>query len=181
MNWYFFFKALHIIGFVSWFAGIFYIVRLFVYHREAWDKGAEDLEASVLRKQYHIMESRLYKIIQNPAMYLTLTGGIGMLIINSIWLSSPWMHVKLSLILLLMIYHWSCARQIKALQKSPTGINSFGYRLYNEVPTLILIAVVMLAIWKSLAGLWIGLATLLLLGILFFVAAKLYKRKRENN
>ncbi len=114
-------------------------------------------------------------------MYLTLTGGIGMLIINSIWLSSPWMHVKLSLILLLMIYHWSCARQIKALQKSPTGINSFGYRLYNEVPTLILIAVVMLAIWKSLAGLWIGLATLLLLGILFFVAAKLYKRKRENN
>ena len=181
MNWYFFFNALHVIGFVSWFAGLFYLVRLFVYHREAWEQGAENAEAKVLRKQFNQMERRLYSIIQNPAMYITLTGGIGMLILNPAVLQSPWMHVKLSLVLALMFYHWSCARQIKALKIKPTGISSFGYRLYNEVPTLILIAVVMLAVWKSLNGLWIGLATLVVLGLLFFMAAKLYKRNREKN
>lgn len=180
MNWYFFFKALHIIGFVSWFAGLFYLVRLFVYHREAWEESNAD-KSQILRDQYHTMESRLYKIIQNPAMYLTLIGGIGMLSINSAWLQSPWMHIKLTLVLGLMIYHWSCARQIKALAKDPGGISSFGFRLYNELPTLILIAVVMLAVWKSLDGLWVGIGTLFGLGIIFFMAAKLYKRNREKN
>ncbi len=175
-----FFKALHIIGFVAWFAGIFYIVRLFVYHREAWDLGTEDPRGQILREQYQIMEERLYKIIQSPAMYLTLIGGIGMLLINSAWLKSPWMHLKLSLIFILIIYHFSCGKQIKALANSATGISSFGYRLYNEVPTLILIAVVMLAVWKNLDGLWLGLAVLLGLGLLFFIAAKLYRRKRES-
>lgn len=179
MNWYFFFKALHIIGFVSWFAGLFYLVRLFVYHREAWDLGKEDVEGGVLRKQYHIMESRLYTIIQNPAMYLTLIGGTGMLIINGSWLQSGWMHVKLLLVASLIFYHWSCKSQIKALQQNPGGISSFGFRLYNEIPTLLLIAIVMLAVWKSLNGLWFGIATLFVLGILFFLAAKFYKRKRE--
>lgn len=178
---YLFFKALHIIGFVAWFAGIFYLVRLFVYHREAWDMGANDPEGRVLRKQYQIMEERLFKIIQNPAMFLTLIGGIGMLVINPNWLQGPWMHLKLTLVLLLVIYHYSCARQIRSLAQAPTGISSFGYRLYNEVPTLILIAVVMLAVWKSLAGLWLGLALLLGLGILFFIAAKLYRKKREED
>lgn len=176
-----FFKALHIIGFVAWFAGIFYIVRLFVYHREAWDLGADDRKGSILRAQYQIMEERLYKIIQTPAMILTLIGGIGMLFMAPAWLQSPWMHLKLSLILVLIIYHFSCGKQIKKLALSPTGINSFGYRLYNEVPTLILIAVVMLAVWKSLEGLWLGLALLVSLGVLFFIAAKLYKAKRGKS
>lgn len=174
------FKALHIIGFVAWFAGIFYIVRLFVYHREAWERGAEDPEGITLRKQYQVMEERLFKIIQNPAMYLTLIGGIGMLVLSPAWVDSPWMHVKLTLVFGLVLYHFSCLRQIKKLAQAPTGISSFGYRLYNEVPTLMLIAIVMLAVWKNLKGLWLGLAVLLGLGILFFVAAKLYKRKREN-
>jgi putative membrane protein len=180
MDWYNFFKALHIIGFVSWFAGLFYLVRLFVYHREAWDRGETDMEGTILRKQYHIMESRLYQIIQTPALVLTLIGGIAMLIITPSWLAMPWMHLKLGLLLLLIIYHFSCGRQVAALAKRATGISSFGYRLYNEVPTLLLIAIVMLAVWKNLNGLWIGLATLTLLGFLFFIAAKLYKRKRKD-
>jgi len=175
------FKALHIIGFVAWFAGIFYIVRLFVYHREAWDLGEDDRKGQVLREQYQLMEERLYKIIQTPAMYLTLIGGFRMLYLKSFWLQTPWMHLKLSLILILVIYHFSCGKQIKALSSTATGISSFGYRLYNEVPTLILIAVVMLAVWKNLNGLWLGLGLLLGLGVLFFIAAKLYKRKREKD
>lgn len=178
MNLYFLFKALHIIGFVSWFAGIFYIVRLFVYHKEAWEKNDE--ASSILRKQYEVMEGRLYSIIQTPAMVLTYIGGIGMLLINSGWLQQPWMHVKLSLVLLLTAYHFSCSRQMKKLRENQTGISSFGYRLYNELPTLVLIAIVMLAVWKSLEGLWLGLAVLLGMGLLFFVVAKLYKRKREQ-
>ena len=179
MDLYFLFKALHIIGFVSWFAGIFYIVRLFVYHKEAWEK--DDEASTILRKQYEIMEGRLFSIIQTPAMIITFIGGIGMLIINSAWLSQPWMHIKLALVLLLTVYHFSCSRQIKKLKENKGGLSSFGYRLYNELPTLVLIAVVMLAVWKSLEGLWLGLAVLLLMGILFFVVAKLYKRKREKS
>ena len=124
------------------------------------------------------MEKRLYQIIQTPALYLTLTGGVGMLVLNPAWLQQPWMHIKLSLVLGLVVYHFSCNRQIKSLALNPSGITSFGYRLYNEVPTLILIAVVMLAVWKSTDGLFIGLGVLLALGVLFFIAAKLYKRKR---
>lgn len=173
-----FLKALHIIGFVSWFAGIFYIVRLFVYHREAWDR--KDEAGSILRKQYELMEGRLLNIIQTPAMIMTLIGGIGMLLINPRWLSMPWLHVKLTLVLVLILYHFSCYRQMKKLRISPTGISSFGYRLYNEMPTLLLIAIVMLAVWKNLNGLWLGLGLLLGLGILFFIVAKIYKRKRER-
>lgn len=179
MSLYLFFKALHIIGFVSWFAGIFYIVRLFVYHREAWDTGTD--KSNILRKQYEIMEGRLFSIIQTPAMVMTWIGGIGMLFINSSWLEQPWIHVKLILVIILTFYHFSCGTQMKKLKLNKTGVSSFGYRLYNELPTLILIAVVMLVVWKSLEGLWLGLVLLLGLGILFFVVAKIYKKNREKN
>lgn len=178
MNAYLFFKALHIIGFVTWFAGIFYLVRLFVYHREAWDM--KPTESEILRKQYQIMEGRLYYIIQSPAMLLTLIGGIGMLTISPHWLSSPWMHLKLSLVVVLIAYHLVCVRYMQKLRLSPHGLSSFGYRLFNELPTLLLIAIVMLAVWKSLDGLWLGLVVLFALGVLFFVAAKWYKSKREH-
>jgi putative membrane protein len=140
----------------------------------------ENDSGEILRKQYEIMEGRLYSIIQTPAMIMTWIGGIGMLSINSTWLSQPWMHIKLSLVIILTIYHISCGRNIKRLKNSKTNTSSFGYRLYNELPTLILISIVMLAVWKNLNGLWFGLIVLLALGVLFFVVAKLYKKRREN-
>ncbi len=174
-----FLKALHIIGFVSWFAGIFYIVRLFVYHREAWDKG--DKASVILRKQYEIMESRLMNIIQTPAMIMTLAGGIGMLIISPARLSQYWMHLKLVLVAVLILYHFSCIRHMKKLRSSSTDTSGFSYRLCNELSTLILVAIVMLSVWKKLEELWLMLVFLLLgLGIVFFVMAKVYKRKRED-
>ncbi len=175
---YLFFKALHIIGFVSWFAGIFYIVRLFVYHREAWDRNDE--VGAILRKQYEVMEGRLLNIIQTPAMVMTLIGGIGMLIITPDWLQQPWMHVKLTLVIGLIAYHFSNYRQMKKLRTEPTSFSSMKFRLYNELPTLALIAIVMLAVWKSLNGLWLGLGLLLGLGVVFFVVAKIYKKSRER-
>lgn len=149
-----------------------------MYHREAWDRNDE--ASPILRKQYEIMEGRLLNIIQTPAMVMTLIGGIGMLIINPAWLSQPWMHVKLTLVLGLVVYHFSNYRQMKKLRTHPTRFSSFGFRLYNELPTLVLIAVVMLAVWKSLQGLWLGLGLLLSLGVVFFVVAKLYKKSREK-
>lgn len=175
---YLFLKSLHIIGFVSWFAGIFYIVRLFVYHREAWDR--KDEAGNILRKQYEVMEGRLLNIIQTPAMIMTLCGGIGMLIINPAWLQQPWMHVKLTLVTVLVGYHFTNYKQMKQLRHQPTRISSMGFRLYNELPTLILIAIVMLAVWKNLDGLWLGLALLLGLGVTFFIVAKLYKKHRAR-
>ncbi len=175
---YLFFKALHIIGFVSWFAGLFYIVRLFVYHREAWEKPGE--EGPILRRQYSIMEKRLYNIIQTPAMIITWIGGIGMLILNPAWLQMPWMHVKLTLVAGLVFYHITCGRMIRKMELGTLSWSSFRLRLFNELPTLVLIAIVMLAVWKNLNGLWLGLVLLLGLGVLFFIAAKLYKRKREQ-
>ena len=176
MNVYLLLKALHIIGFVTWFAGIFYLVRLFVYHREAWDMEAP--RGEILRTQYQVMEGRLYRIIQTPAMILTLVGGVGMLLLQPGWLSSPWMHVKLTLVAGLVVYHFSCARHMRRLREAGKGLSSFGYRLYNELPTLALIAIVMLAVWKSLKGLGVGVAVLLSLGLLFFAAARLYRRHR---
>lgn len=175
---YLFFKALHIVGFVSWFAGIFYIVRLFVYHREAWE--STEAGAEILRRQYQIMEGRLYHIIQTPAMLMTLIGGIGMLFIQPAWLSQAWLHLKLLLVFLLLVYHWLCYRQMQGLKKSATALSSFSYRLFNEVPTLILIAIVMLAVWKHLSGLWYGLLLLLVLGLIIFAVAKIYKRRRDS-
>jgi len=178
MDWYLFWKALHIIGFVTWFAGLFYLVRLFVYHREAWERP--EPEGGILRKQYALMEGRLYRIIQTPAMIITLTGGIAMLVLRPFWLQMPWMHVKLGLLLLLIAYHFSCAWYIRALRQMKNSLSSFGFRLYNELPTLVLIAVVMLAVWKSLAGLWLGLVILVALGLLFFLAARCYRQLREH-
>lgn len=103
-----------------------------------------------------------------------------MLILNPAWLSQPWIHIKLTLVIGLVAYHFSNYRQMKKLKTQPTSFSSFGFRLYNELPTLVLIAIVMLAVWKSLEGLWLGFGLLLALGVIFLVVAKVYKRSREK-
>ena len=95
------FKALHIVGFVAWFAGLFYLVRLFVYHAEALEKP--DPERSILVAQYAKMEQRLFGIITRPAMIITFVAGIAMLMINPDYLQEGWMHIKLTLVILLLL------------------------------------------------------------------------------
>ena len=92
-------KALHIIFVVSWFAGLFYMVRLFIYHTETKDKSEE--EARILGDQYKIMERKLWYIITTPAMVLTVLFGTWMLFLNPYLLSQPWMHIKLTFNVLL--------------------------------------------------------------------------------
>ena len=100
-------KALHLIFIVTWFAGLFYIVRLFIYHAEAESK--EEHERSVLQGQYKIMEKRLWYGITWPSMVLALVFGLWLAEVNNLWFS-PWFQAKLVLVLLLLLYHLECGR-----------------------------------------------------------------------
>ena len=175
---YFYLKAFHIIGFVSWFAGLFYLVRLFVYHAEAFQRPANEQE--VLIRQYGIMESRLYSIITTPAMIFTVICGVGMLVINPVLLQAGWMHIKLTLLILLIVYHFYCGATIRKFQEGKVTTKPFHFRLLNEAPTLLLISIAMLAVLKNQLNPLYMLLCLILLGLFFFIAAKLYKRKREQ-
>ncbi len=178
LTWLYIFKALHIVGFTAWFAGLFYLVRMFVYHREAFDKAAPEKE--ILTKQFNLMEWRVYKIICNPAMIITLVFGIAMLIYNPEYMKMPWIHVKLTLLVLLIGYHHYCKSVIKKLEKGEANLTSFRLRLMNEVPTLFLLAIVLLAVLRDNANYLYVFGGLFLFGLVMYLIAKAYKKKREG-
>lgn len=178
MSLYFFAKALHIIGFVAWFAGLFYLVRIFVYHVEAHAKPQPD--RGILTQQFNLMEWRVYKIICNPAMMITWTAGLLMLFINGFeWLgANPWMIVKLALLVGLTVYHVWCKRIIRQMEKGNFRFSSWQFRLLNEVPTLFLVAIVLLAVYKNTLNFLYAFLGLIGFMALLFVGAKAYKRSR---
>lgn len=174
---YYWFKAFHIFGVVAWFAGLFYLARLFIYHVEA-DMETEPAQ-SILKKQYSIMEKRLYSIITTPAMVLTVAMAAGLLYVMPEYLHQSWMHAKLGFVGLLLIYHFYCGRLIKQLEKGECKWNSKTLRFFNEGPTLLLVVIVMLVIFKNQfptsATTWLIAA----LTILFLATIQLYARKRR--
>ena len=181
MNSYLVFKSLHLVSMVAWFAGLFYLVRLFVYHVEAEDKTAT--EASILKTQYEIMEERLFKIIVRPAMIMTWLFGI--LLIQQLgleWLKgSPWLHVKLLLVIVLTGYSEYLGRIARQLRQGKMVMSSYQFRLFNEIPTLFLLAIILLAVYKNLAN--FGLTFLAILGaaILLFIGTRWYRKIRLAN
>lgn len=176
-----FFKALHIIGFVSWFAALFYLPRLFIYHTEALDM--EEPQRSILSRQFAIMENRLYHIIMTPAMVLTFIGGLSMLHIHGMeWLAyHTWMHWKLLLIVGLMAYHFYSKSIIKKLGAGQKVMTSTQFRLYNEVTTLFLVAIVLLAVYRNGLQFVYALAGLIGLGILLSLGVRFYKKIRKRS
>jgi len=175
-----FFKSLHVVGFVAWFAGLFYLVRIFVYHVEALAKPQP--ERDVLTKQFNIMEWRVYRIILGPAVVLTWACGMVMLLLyGTDWLAANWwMHAKLVLLVLLTGYHHRCKGIIRKLERGEVPFTSFQLRLLNEVPTLLLVPIVLLAVYRNDFNTWYTLAGIFAFGTLLFVGAKLYKRSREK-
>ncbi len=171
-------KSLHIIGFVSWFAGLFYLVRMFVYHSEVDEKPAHLQED--WKKQYTLMQWRVYKIICNPAMMITWIFGLLMLINTPSFLSQGWIHVKLFLLVLLTIYHLYCKKIIKKQELNQATFNSFQFRLMNELPTLFLVAIVLLAVVKDLINFLYLFCGVIAFGFLLYIAAKAYKRSRNK-
>lgn len=173
---YFYIKALHIIFVVTWFAGLFYIVRLFVYKAEANEKA--EPEKSILLKQFAIMQKRLWYGITWPSAILTLIFGTWM---GFLYGSLPaWLLVKLLFVSGLFIYHILLHRIFLRQQKEDFRWTSQQLRIWNEVATLFLVAIVMLAVVKQLISFVWGLGVLIGLGILLFAAIKIYKRFRKD-
>lgn len=171
-------KAVHIIFVVSWFAGLFYIVRLFVYHAESFLKTPE--ERSVLHPQFSLMEKRLMNIISTPAMILTVLSGGVMIYLNP-YLLDTWLYVKLGLVLVLIGYHHYCIRLMKAFCEGKQPMTSTQLRVWNEVATVLLVAIVFLVVLKNMLSMFWGVLGLLALSIIMMVAIKWYKKARENN
>jgi protoporphyrinogen IX oxidase len=132
-------KAFHIIAMVAWFAGLFYLPRLFVYHAEAVDE--------VSLKRFNIMERRLYFGIMWPAAILTTGLGLVLLSANSAYyLHAHWMHAKLGLVLLLWAYHLACGHYLRGFRLDANKRSALFYRVWNEIPTVLLIGVVLLVV-----------------------------------
>lgn len=171
-------KALHIIFMVTWFAGLFYIVRLFVYHRESADMASPAKE--LFHEQYKIMERRLMNAITLPSAILTLIFGTWMLVLNRSLLHQGYFHMKLSFVLLLYVYQVYLVIIQKRFQKSALVLSSMKLRVWNEVPTVILIAVVFLIILKNSINWIYGVIGILGVAILLTIAIKLYKKRRTS-
>ncbi|QAA82100.1 CopD family protein [Aequorivita sp. H23M31] len=178
MESYLYIKSLHLIFIVTWFAGLFYIVRLFVYQIEAFQKPSPEKE--ILGNQLKIMASRLWNIITWPSMILAVFFGIWLLFINSNLLHQPWMQVKLGFVVLLIIYQFKCHQIFKQLQNGVVKHSSNYMRLFNEVPTLILFAVVFLVILKNAVNWIYGTVGIFVFAIILMMGFKIYKRIREK-
>ncbi|MEY3591464.1 MAG: hypothetical protein RLZZ38_421 [Bacteroidota bacterium] len=172
-------KALHLIFMVSWFAGLFYMVRLLIYFREAADKPLT--EKQVLQPQFIIMMQRLWWIITTPAMILTVIFGLWMLFLNADYLlKAPWMHLKLGFVGLLLIYHFYTQKMLRSCQKGAINWNSNRLRIWNEVATLFLVSIIFLVVLKNQLS-WInGTVGFFGVGILLMLGIKLYKKLRKS-
>lgn len=144
---YLWFKAFHIIGVVVWFAGLFYLVRLYVYHVEANEQP--EPARTILQQQYQIMEKRLYNLITTPGMVLTVVMAIAMLIAIPDYLKDGWLHAKLGLVALLVGYHFYCGRLMRQMAAGTFKWSGQQLRGLNEVPTVFLVLIVLLAVFKN--------------------------------
>jgi len=132
-------KAFHLMAMVTWFAGLFYLPRLFVYHAMAED--------SVSRERFKVMERKLYRGITMPSMVVTVALGIWLIMINpSFYLSQGWLQAKLVLVVVLLAYHFYCGYLVQVFARDNNRRSHVFYRFFNEFPVLLLIAIVLLAV-----------------------------------
>lgn len=174
---YLYIKSLHIIFVVTWFAGLFYMVRLFIYSTEANSK--EEPEKSILLGQFLIMQQRLWYIIAWPSAILTLILGFWTLYLIEAWFQ-PWMHLKLLFVAGLFLYQLICHRIYKQMTKGTFRYSSTQLRVWNEVATLLLFAIVFLVVLKSTVNWLWGLIGLVIIAIMLMLGIKLYKKLRRN-
>jgi len=179
MEYYQYIKAFHLIFVITWFAGLFYIPRLFVYQIEAFYKASPEKE--ILGKQLKLMAKRLWFIITWPSAILATLFAIWLLILVPSWLQESWMHVKLAFVILLFIYHLKTHQYFTQLQNGIVKKTSNFMRIWNEGATFILFAVVFLVVLKSAIN-WIwGIIGIFILGILIMLGFKVYKAIRNRN
>ena len=144
MDYYLFFKSLHLIAVISWMAGLLYLPRIFVYH-------VENSEKKEITEIFEVMEKRLYFYIMRPAMILSWFFGIILIYINGLdILVHLWMHIKLGLVVFLTIYHEYLGICLKSLKLNTNTKTSKFFRIINEVPTIILIFIIFIVIFKPI-------------------------------
>lgn len=174
-SWYPVIKALHIIFMVTFFAGTFYIVRLFIYHKEALSKFEPD--RTILTRQLMVMERKLWYIITWPSLVLMFIFGLWMFAMNPALIKQPWMHAKLGFIALLFAYHFKNHGIFLKARNNELRWSSFRLRLWNEGATVVLISVVFLAVLKQLDWKY-GAIGLLVVGLVLGLAVAQYRKKR---
>ncbi|WMI68850.1 CopD family protein [Mangrovimonas sp. YM274] len=179
MEFYNYIKALHLIFVITWFAGLFYIPRLFVYQIEAFHKPSPEKE--ILGFQLKLMAKRLWNIITWPSAILATVFAVWLIVLMPSWLQQSWMHVKLAFVVLLIIYHLKTHQYYKQLQRDEVKKTSSYMRLWNEGATFILFAVVFLVILKNAMNWIFGVVGIVVLGILIMLGYKIYKNIRAKN
>jgi len=165
--------AIHIIFVVCWMAGLFYMVRLFIYHTEAQEKPEPDRK--ILSDQFEIMERKLWYIITVPSMVLVVAAGITMLVILPAWLSQPWMQIKLGFVAGLLVYHFICQNKMKQMARGIYTWTSTQLRIWNEIATIFLFAIVFLAVLKNSISWIFGVVGIILFSLIIMSAVKIYK------
>jgi putative membrane protein len=171
------FVALHLIFIVTWFAGLFYIVRLFVYQAESISKSKEAQE--ILIPQYKLMSKRLWYGITWPSFVLTLILGTTILCLNPSLLHTYFMKIKLGFVIGLIIYQLLCHRYFLQLQRDQSKKSSNFFRVWNEIATLFLVAIIFLIVLKSHVNWIYAVIGFLLFGIGLMLAIKIYKKIRQ--
>ena len=142
--YYLYLKVFHIIGVIVWFAGLFYLGRLFVYHREADDRP--EPERKTLKSQFSLMERRLYYGIAWPGLCISVVFGIALIFVSGF---PGWLHAKLAFVVVLVVYHLWCGHLRKLLLKENCSWNGTKFRLFNEIPTLLLFSIVFIVVFKN--------------------------------
>jgi putative membrane protein len=172
-------KSLHIVFVVTWFAGLFYIVRLYVNHTEALDKP--EPERTILINQFKKMEKPLWKGITYPSMIMTVALGTTMLCMNPVLLYQPYFHLKLTLVVLLLVYHLYCGWLFGKYQQHIAASSSFMLRVLNEVASVFLVGIAFAIMMKNqLNFIYFGMAMLLFCGLLLYMIIKLWKKRKQK-
>lgn len=157
-TWYSIAKAMHLVGMVSWMAGMFYLVRILVYHAMSSELASPEKE--ILGRQYELMEQKAYKVILQPALVITWAFGVMMLSIQPSWLMQSWLWVKLGFVIFLTLYTFSLQQHMRKLREGTSTRSHLYFRVLNEVPTIALVGVAFLAVFReriSFAALFIGI------------------------
>ena len=172
-------KALHIVGVIVWFAGLFYIVRLFIYHVESRERP--EPARSILHEQFTLMERRLWKVITVPGMIVTLVTGtyVATILLRPLpsLLDAPWFLAKLGFVAVLVGYHHVCGRILRQLAQGTCRWTSARLRMWNELATLLLVAIVMLVVLKSLFDAFWGAVALVVFGIVLGIAVRMMRNR----
>ncbi len=179
MEYYNYIKSLHLIFIITWFAGLFYIPRLFVYHIEASEKPEPDRR--ILTTQLKLMTKRLWYIITWPSAILASIFAFWMLYLMPAWVNQDWMQVKLGFVVLLYAYHFKSHLIFKEMQNDVIKWTSNQMRLWNEGSTLILFSVIFLVIVRNAINWIYGVLGIFLLGVMLMLGIKIYKRIRSKN